>query len=168
MRVRRNGSALELAAEIEDRSLEADSRLQSGLIALECDNVDAGRDDIAEAYTVFKDIRNWRGAAQALIGRAAAYRMCGDVESARTALRRGVGLASEMHDLWLQVEAQIEAAELEDQVGNLELATRIRANGSERYEGPWRSASCCSGGTHPGTAAPAARSKPRGDISSAK
>ncbi|MBV9278887.1 MAG: tetratricopeptide repeat protein, partial [Chloroflexi bacterium] len=114
--------ALAIATEIDYRSLAANCMVQLGNIFLERGEIDKAADLIKTAYDGFKQIRNWRGSAHALMARARLLRAQGDPDHARTYLRRAWNLAEEMNDPWLRAQISVNEAELEEVEGRLERA----------------------------------------------
>ncbi|GAC1468882.1 MAG: adenylate/guanylate cyclase domain-containing protein [Chloroflexota bacterium] len=119
-----SSEALAIADEIDDRLLATMCLLQLGAAYVELGELERARDCIDQAFTRSKKIRNWRGAAQALVVRARLLRVQGHLDLARAALRRAAGLADEMMDPWLQFDIDMEQAQLEEINGSMREAER--------------------------------------------
>jgi ATP/maltotriose-dependent transcriptional regulator MalT len=119
--------AIAIASEIDDRLLVANAKLQLSLISLDQGELEQARELVGQAYSEFKLTRNWRGSAIAMRVRARLFRAEGDVERARSNLRRAANLAEEMSDPWLQAQVNLGGAELEEEVGRLDVAAENAA-----------------------------------------
>lgn len=131
--VERFSEAMSIAQEIGAQLLVANCMLQLGSIHLERGDIAqaerlilGGREAdgvrVRGAYDEFKKMRNWRGAAYALVAEARVRAVQGRTEDARRALHRAENLGSEMNDPWLQTQVDVGMAELEESAGNLESA----------------------------------------------
>ncbi|HZS94527.1 MAG TPA: adenylate/guanylate cyclase domain-containing protein [Chloroflexota bacterium] len=103
-----------IAADSDDMLLKAEAQLEVGLLHLETHDATAAGREILEAYRMFKQMRNWRGLAQALLARVAVLRDTGEVDQARAALGAALDLVVEMRDPFLTAEARIAEAQLGD------------------------------------------------------
>ena len=123
-----SNEALVIGREIDDRLLVANCVLQLGMSYIEQGELERAEDLVEQAYTGYKRIRNWRGAARALVRRARLLRLNGQIDPARAALRRATGLTDQMKDPWLQIEIEIERAQIEEEAGLLSEAAQQSAS----------------------------------------
>jgi tetratricopeptide (TPR) repeat protein len=114
--------AVAIATEIDDRLLAANCMLQLGIAHLDRGEVERAQRHVARAYDEYKKIRNWRGAAHALVARARVLRVTGERDQAQSSLLRAAKLADEMDDPWLRGQIAILDAEIEEGSGRLDRA----------------------------------------------
>jgi class 3 adenylate cyclase/predicted ATPase len=110
--------ALALAVEIDDRMLRAGCLLHLGLAHLDRGESEQAEGPVNESYALYKQMRNWKGAANALVGRAGVLKVQGNLDQTRAALKRARNLANEMNDRRLMVRIEIFEAEMAETAGS--------------------------------------------------